>query len=185
MELNTQRRAAGLKEKLPEMQKSLDTVQFLKTQQSVHTHTSPQPHPPLDTFYLLSSKFLLLPQSCPHPVTLLTSDPPSQTKGRFRTLPNHVLAQRHAVRQSQCTAHGRGLPVARRQRHARVPARRGRGDAAVQTGGRVQHPGTLRGRSGLSEGADHGAFFFFSVYSFSLFLQVPFSTRHAQSLNRS
>lgn len=32
MELNTQRRAAGLQEKVPEMQKSLDTVQFLKTQ---------------------------------------------------------------------------------------------------------------------------------------------------------
>ena len=31
MELNTQRRAKGLNEKVPEMQKSLETVQFLKT----------------------------------------------------------------------------------------------------------------------------------------------------------
>ena len=32
MELNTQRRTAGLKDKLPEMQKTLDTVRFLKIQ---------------------------------------------------------------------------------------------------------------------------------------------------------
>ncbi len=32
MELNTQRRVASLKEKLPEMQKSLDTVRFLSSQ---------------------------------------------------------------------------------------------------------------------------------------------------------
>lgn len=29
MEVNTQRRAAGLKEKIPDMQKTLDTVRFL------------------------------------------------------------------------------------------------------------------------------------------------------------
>lgn len=32
MEANTQRRSQGLKEKIPEIQKTLDTVQFLKTQ---------------------------------------------------------------------------------------------------------------------------------------------------------
>lgn len=32
MEVNTQRRAAGLKEKIPDIQKTLDTVQFLKAQ---------------------------------------------------------------------------------------------------------------------------------------------------------
>lgn len=31
MEANTQRRGAGLKEKIPDIQKTLDTVQFLKT----------------------------------------------------------------------------------------------------------------------------------------------------------
>lgn len=31
MELNTQRRAAGLKDKIPEMLKTLDTVRFLKS----------------------------------------------------------------------------------------------------------------------------------------------------------
>ncbi|KAI9707123.1 MAG: peptide chain release factor 1 [Candelina mexicana] len=31
MEVNTQRRAAGLKDKIPDIQKTLDTVQFLKT----------------------------------------------------------------------------------------------------------------------------------------------------------
>jgi Prefoldin subunit len=31
MEVNTQRRAAGLKDKIPDIQKTLETVQFLKT----------------------------------------------------------------------------------------------------------------------------------------------------------
>ena len=31
MEQNQQRRAAGLKDKMPDIQKTLDTVQFLKT----------------------------------------------------------------------------------------------------------------------------------------------------------
>ena len=31
MEVNTQRRAAGLNEKIPDIQKTLDTVRFLKT----------------------------------------------------------------------------------------------------------------------------------------------------------
>ena len=37
MEVNTQRRAAGLKDKLPDIQKTLDTVQFLKTRKVYHT----------------------------------------------------------------------------------------------------------------------------------------------------
>lgn len=31
MEVNQQRRAAGLREKMPDIQKTLDTVRFLKT----------------------------------------------------------------------------------------------------------------------------------------------------------
>ena len=31
MEVNTQRRAAGLKDKIPDIQKTLDTVRFLQT----------------------------------------------------------------------------------------------------------------------------------------------------------
>ena len=31
MEVNTQRRGAGLREKIPDTQKTLDTVRFLKT----------------------------------------------------------------------------------------------------------------------------------------------------------
>ena len=31
MEVNTQKRGAGLKEKIPDIQKTLDTVRFLKT----------------------------------------------------------------------------------------------------------------------------------------------------------
>ena len=31
MEVNTQRRAVGLKDKIPDIQKTLDTVQFMKT----------------------------------------------------------------------------------------------------------------------------------------------------------
>jgi hypothetical protein len=33
MEVNTQRRVAGLKEKIPDTQKTLDTVRFLKTRE--------------------------------------------------------------------------------------------------------------------------------------------------------
>lgn len=33
MEVNTQRRAAGLKDKIPDIQKTLDTVRFLKTRE--------------------------------------------------------------------------------------------------------------------------------------------------------
>ena len=33
MEVNTQRRGGGLKEKIPDIQKTLDTVKFLKTRQ--------------------------------------------------------------------------------------------------------------------------------------------------------
>ncbi len=33
MEQNLQRRVAGLKDKLPDIQKTLDTVQFLKSRQ--------------------------------------------------------------------------------------------------------------------------------------------------------
>lgn len=37
MSQNVERRAASLREKLPEMKKSLDTVKFLRTQHSLHT----------------------------------------------------------------------------------------------------------------------------------------------------
>ena len=33
MEVNQQRRAAGLKDKMPDIQKTLDTVRFLKTRE--------------------------------------------------------------------------------------------------------------------------------------------------------
>lgn len=39
MEVNTQRRAAGLKDKIPDIQKTLDTVRFLKTRK-VRNHGS-------------------------------------------------------------------------------------------------------------------------------------------------
>lgn len=34
MEVNTQRRAAGLKDKIPDIQKTLETVRFLKTRKA-------------------------------------------------------------------------------------------------------------------------------------------------------
>ena len=37
MEVNQQKRAASLKDKMPDIQKSLDTVRFLKTRK-VHLH---------------------------------------------------------------------------------------------------------------------------------------------------
>ena len=36
MEVNTQRRAAGLKDKIPDIQKTLDTVRFLQTRKVRH-----------------------------------------------------------------------------------------------------------------------------------------------------
>jgi hypothetical protein len=36
MEANQQRRAAGLKDKMPDIKKTLDTVQFLKTREVCH-----------------------------------------------------------------------------------------------------------------------------------------------------
>lgn len=42
MEVNTQRRATGLKDKIPDIQKTLDTVRFLKTRK-VRTQTRSQP----------------------------------------------------------------------------------------------------------------------------------------------
>ena len=38
MEVNTQRRKAGLDEKVPDLQRSLDTVRFLKTRKVGHLH---------------------------------------------------------------------------------------------------------------------------------------------------
>lgn len=38
MEVNTQRRATGLKEKIPDIQKTLDTVQFLRAQEVSPQH---------------------------------------------------------------------------------------------------------------------------------------------------
>jgi hypothetical protein len=39
MEANMQRRAAGLKDKMPDIQKTLETVQFLKTRKVYYAHT--------------------------------------------------------------------------------------------------------------------------------------------------
>ncbi|MCJ1485720.1 peptide chain release factor 1 [Schaereria dolodes] len=41
MELNTQRREAGLKDKIPDIQKTLDTVRFLKTREDVQPGSDP------------------------------------------------------------------------------------------------------------------------------------------------
>ena len=42
MEANTQRRKAGLDEKVPDIQKTLDTVRFLKTRKVRYVvHTNP------------------------------------------------------------------------------------------------------------------------------------------------
>lgn len=42
MEVNTQRRGAGLKDKIPDIQKTLDTVQFLKTRKVGLFYASPR-----------------------------------------------------------------------------------------------------------------------------------------------
>lgn len=40
MEVNTQRRAAGLKDKIPDIQKTLDTVRFLRTRKVCSSYGS-------------------------------------------------------------------------------------------------------------------------------------------------
>ena len=49
MELNLQRRVSGLKDKMPDIQKTLDTVRFLKTRTVRTTDRCPLPPRPVHT----------------------------------------------------------------------------------------------------------------------------------------
>ena len=82
MEVNTQRRAAGLKDKIPDIQKTLDTVRFLKTRKVSR-----------DPIYLSVVKL-------------------SSQSARLRSNRNDIRVERYTIRQSTYSANGRGLPMA-------------------------------------------------------------------------
>ncbi|KAH0543975.1 peptide chain release factor 1 [Glutinoglossum americanum] len=84
MEVNTQRRAAGLKDKLPDIQKTLDTVQFLKTRKAgsdpieatfeLNDTLYAKAHvPPTDEVYLWLGANVMLSYPIPEAESLLES----------------------------------------------------------------------------------------------------------------
>jgi hypothetical protein len=89
MEQSTQKRALGLKDKIPDIQKTLDTVQFLKSRDVCLETMSHQNH-----------------------------HRPGMTNtthaGRRRTPGNILRTQRHPIRQSQHREGRRGLSLVRR-----------------------------------------------------------------------
>lgn len=87
MEQSTQKRALGLKDKIPDIQKTLETVQFLKSRDVRLT-------------------LIFLPGNLPK----LTFFQPA---GRRRTPRDFLRVERHPVRQSKHRESRRGLPLAR------------------------------------------------------------------------
>ena len=84
MQANTQRRAAGLKDKIPDIQKTLETVRFLKARQSDaeplettfelnDTLFAKAEVPPTDEVYLWLGANVMLSYSLPEAVELLSS----------------------------------------------------------------------------------------------------------------
>lgn len=90
MEVNQQRRAAGLKDKMPDIQKTLETVQFLKSRKACYD-------------FLIKSRSV-------------TND----LLGGRRALGVFLRTQRHLVRKGTDTADRRGLSVARRACHPSI-----------------------------------------------------------------
>lgn len=148
MELNLQRRVAGLEDKMPDIQKTLETVRFLKTRTVRYE----------DTNHTARSR--------PRTEHLPT--------GRLRPHRHNLRAQRHTIRESFDTAHGRSVPLAwsmstrpgtsRRktdvlilgQCDVVIPDRRGRDAPGAEALCRKAKPVQLRGGPGLPERADHG-----------------------------
>jgi prefoldin subunit 5 len=84
MQANTQRRAAGLKDKIPDIQKTLETVRFLKARQADaeplettfelnDTLYAKAEVPPTDEVYLWLGANVMLAYSLPEAVELLSS----------------------------------------------------------------------------------------------------------------
>ncbi|KAI9809627.1 MAG: peptide chain release factor 1 [Sarcosagium campestre] len=84
MEVNTQRRAVGLKEKIPDIQKTLDTVRYLKTRKpgsdpiettfELNDTLYAKAHvPPTEEVYLWLGANVMLSYSLPEAQTLLES----------------------------------------------------------------------------------------------------------------
>jgi prefoldin subunit 5 len=84
MQANTQRRAAGLKDKIPDIQKTLETVRFLKSRQADaeplettfelnDTLFAKAEVPPTDEVYLWLGANVMLSYSLPEAVELLSS----------------------------------------------------------------------------------------------------------------
>jgi hypothetical protein len=88
MEQSTQKRALGLKDKIPDIQKTLETVQFLKSRDVC-----------LDLLHLQKSSL--------HRADIAYA-------GRCRTPGNIIRTKRHPLRQSQHRKSRRGLPLVRR-----------------------------------------------------------------------
>ncbi|KAJ4332571.1 peptide chain release factor 1 [Didymella glomerata] len=83
MQANTQRRAAGLKDKIPDIQKTLETVKFLKTREDADpiettfelndTLFAKAEVPPTDEVYLWLGANVMLAYPIPEAVELLSS----------------------------------------------------------------------------------------------------------------
>jgi len=104
MEVNTQRRAAGLRDKIPDIQKTLETVQFLKMRK---------------VRLSLCAKCMLSVSLASHfppwNISSLTDQPSSHSVARRGTHRDLFRTQRHPVRESPGPTHGGSLPMARRE----------------------------------------------------------------------
>ena len=103
MKANTERRKQGLDEKIPDIQKTLETVRFLKTRKVI-TPSDTIPH------WHSTNSVLCLSARC-------------------RTPRGHIRAKRHTLRESARTAYGGSLPMAGCERDALLPDRGSRDTA--------------------------------------------------------
>jgi hypothetical protein len=91
-----------------------------------------------------------------HPEDARDGALPQVPPGRRRAPRDDIRAQRYPLRKGRGPAHRRGLPLARRQRHALVLDARCRRAAVVEAVDRKGQPDHMRGGFGIPEGADHG-----------------------------
>jgi hypothetical protein len=172
MEQSTQKRALGLKDKIPDIQKTLETVQFLKSRDvrlfltgviQPETNLSPIRRTTTNRLRRLSNS------------TILSS--PRQTSRRSTrstfgwvyvqtSCPHHPLHSQQPLRhstnrskpttreESQLTLH----PLPPGQRHALLPNPRSRRAPHQQAQRRTAESEQLRGRHGLPARASHSAY---------------------------
>ena len=92
MEVNTQRRKAGLDEKMPDIQKTLEAVRLLKTRRVSTSHRCAFPH----------------------------TDGAYHYTARFRTFGDDIRTERYPLRQSARPTYRRGVSLAGCKRYARL-----------------------------------------------------------------